>query len=351
MEKIKLLAALFIGASPLISRADTFTLKDGSVVEGAVLSETAEAYVVEVQVTKSIKDERTIPKSEVVKVARELLDRTAFEELTKFENAPDFSTADDYSVRITAFTKFIADFPESIKVFDARKIIEKLKAEVAQIEAGGIKYNGLIIAKEDYLANAYELDSRALLVKIRGSIAKNEIKPALRSFTELDRDFSGTEALTAIGPVISNLIRTYLAEINESISSLQTRLNERKAGLARMAFADRKDTEAAVAEEDAAFEKLYLSEKAAKVDWLTTSPFHLASLTDTAQRATAELARLASRPPLSSSGGDKAFRDAYTAVHRGADAAAKDAALAAAKAAGVSARYLAPLEAAAKPKP
>ena len=351
MQKIQLLAALLLGASPLIARADTLTLKDGSVVEGTVLSETAESYVVEIQVTKSIKDERTIPKSEVAKVTREQPDHKAFEAISKLGSAPDFSTSEEYAARITAFEKFIAAFPESIKVYDAKKSIETLKSEATQIEAGGTKYNGLIISKEDYLANAYELDSLAQAGKIRAAIANNEVKSALRSFAEFDRDFAASEAHAALLPAITNLMRAYLAEATQSLSTLESRIKERKVGLDQMALADRKSTEAAVMEEDADFEKRYQSEKAAKVTWLTTSPFHLASLTETSQLATKELARLSVRPTIASAEGDRAYREVYTVIHSSADAPAKEAALAAAKTAGISARYLAPLEAIVKKKP
>ncbi len=351
MEKIQLLAAFFIGATSLTVHADSLTLKDGSVLEGSVLSETEEAYIVEIQVTKSIKDERTIPKSEVAKVTREQPDHKAFEAISKLGSAPDFSTNEEYTARIAAFEKFIAAFPESLKVYDAKKAIETLKSEATQIEAGGTKYNGLIISKEDYLANAYELDSLAMAEKIRASIAKNDVKSALRSFAEFDRDFAASDAHASLVPTITSLMKAYLAELTQHRNTLESRIKEREVGLDQMALADRKITEAAVMEEDAAFERLYQSEKAAKIGWLTTSPFHLASLNEVSQLATKEIARLSVRPTIASAGGDRAYREAYAVIHSSAEVPAKEAALAAAKAAGISARYLAPLEAIVKKKP
>ena len=48
--------------------ADTFVLKDGTTIEGTVIRQDDDAnYVIEVQVTSTIKDERVIPKADVVR--------------------------------------------------------------------------------------------------------------------------------------------------------------------------------------------------------------------------------------------------------------------------------------------
>jgi hypothetical protein len=70
-------------------------------------------------------------------------------------------------------------------------------------------------------------------------------------------------------------------------------------------------------------------------------------LEDTVKFCEQELVRLGKVQTVLGVDGGKAYRDASTAV-RGGSAAAAAAALAAAKTAAVPARYLAPLEAAAK---
>ena len=355
MKKIPLFTALMIGATPLLALADTFTLKDGSVIEGSVISETPEFYVLEVQVTKSIKDERKVAKADVAKMEREKLDLTAFEAISKLVPAPDFASPADYAERISAFTKFITAFPASSKFSEAKKTLESFKAEEKEIAAGAIKYNGLIIQKADYLANAYEFDARALEAKIRSAIAKNEVRTALISFAELDRDFPSTSSRSAVVPVISQVIGAYLADTKELLGTLEARIKERQIGLDRMALLDRKDTEAAIKEDEASHEKRYTSEKASLIPWPVVTPFHKASMTDTLQFGQKELARLSVIPSMTAADGAKAYRDVISALNSGTDAAAKavavSTALTAAKAAGVPARYLAPLEASAKAKP
>lgn len=355
MKKFPLLTAILIGASPIVTLGDTFTLKDGSVIEGTVVSETPEFYVLEVQITKSIKDERKLPKADVAKMEREKLDLTAFEAISKLVPAPDFASPADYAERISSFSNFIKVYPGSSKFSEAKKTLESFKAEEAHIAAGAIKYNGFIVQKADYLANAYEFDARALEAKIRSAVAKNNLRTALLSFSELDRDFPSTSSRFAILPEISKVIGSYLAETRELLSSLDARIKEREIGLGRMALVDRKDTGAAIKEEEALNEKRYLSEKATLILWPSVTPFHRASMTDTIQFGQKELARLAALPATSALDGGKAYRDVLSAVNTGTDAAAKtaaiNAALTAAKAAGVPNRYLAPFEASAKAKP
>ncbi len=355
MKKTSLFSALVIGMSSVISHADTFTLKDGTTVEGTVISETPEFYLLEVQVTKSIKDERKVAKADVAKMEREKPDLTAFEAISKLVPAPDFATAADYAERITSFTKFVQTYPASSKHSEAKKTLASFQAEQKEVAAGAIKYNGLMVQKADYLANAYELDARALEARIHSAVAKNNMRAALLAFSELDRDFPSTSSRTAVVPVILNVIGSHVAETKELLASLDARFKERNVGLERMALLDRKSTEAAIREEYASHEARYTSEKAAMVAWPTVTPFHKPSMVDTIQFGQKEIARLAAPPAVSGLDGGKAYRDVISAINTGTDAAAKataiGAAIATAKAAGVPERYLAPLQASAKAKP
>lgn len=351
MRILPLLTAALIAAVPAPALADTFTLKDGSVVEGSVLSETAEAYVLQVQITKTIKDDRTLLKADVTKVVREKLDFTAFEALLKRLPAPDFSTVSDYKERIAAFEKFIKTYPASAKFSEAKKIIAALQAEETQVAAGAIKVNAFILPKAEYLANAYEFDARALAAKIRVSLMRNDIRGALLGFSEMGREFPNTSAYTALLPSMTKLIRDYITDAQELATTLEARVKERTTGLERMPMAERKNTEAAIQEEDTAAERRYLTEKAALIRWPTLAPFHADSLADTIAFGQVEMARLSALPATPSRDGGKLYREAVSASAGGADAPARTAALAAAKAAGVPDRYLAPLAASATAAP
>jgi hypothetical protein len=341
------LAALYL-LNLLPCAADTFTLKDGTTLEARILKEEADAYTLEVQVTKSIKDERKILKSDVVKVTREQLDLKAFEAIAKLTPTPDFLSADDYAGKINTVEKFIKDHRASSKVKEAQTMLATLKSESAQLAAGSVKIGGKMISTAEYQANAYDFDARVLEAKIRKLISEDQLLPALRAFAEFDRDFRTSLSYGALVPLAKQLIQSYINEAQQSLLVLDTRLKERQVGLERMTSEDRAGTAAAIAEEDAAIEARFKAEKEAKQSWVTTSPYHKASLEEAVKFGQTELTRISAVKTVLGVDGGKAYREVYSTVKNGGNSVAVTAALAAAKTAMVPVRYLAPLEAEAK---
>jgi hypothetical protein len=304
--------------------------------------------VLEVQVTKTIRDERTIPKADVEKVTRAEPDAKAFQAISKLVPTPDLLTADEYAVNIAAVDRFIKGNPNSNNLKAAKTMLETLKAESAQVAAGGIKIGGKMISPAEYQANAYDLDARIQEAKIRDLVNDNQFLPALRLFVDFDRDYRNTLAYGALITMMKQVIQHQVEEAQDALLTLDTRTKERAVGLQRMALEDRKKTEEAIKEETTGIEALYKAEKDAKQPWPTTSPYHKASLEDTVKFGQAELVRLSAVKTILGLDAGKSYREVWNALHTGANAATVTAAIANAKAAGVPPRYLGPLEAKAK---
>ncbi len=345
MKKNPIIASLCLWTATLPCMADTFTLKDGTVIEGSVVKEDAEFYTLEVQVTKSIKDERKIPKADVQKMDRAKPDLVAFEPISKLLPTPDYLTIDDYSQKITAVTKFLDANRGSSKSKDAKAILETLKSEAAAISAGGLKLKGKLITPSEYEANQYDIDARVQEAKIRSLVESEEILPALRAFAEFDKDYRTTISYGSLAPYMIQVIKGYVEELKQSQIGLDKRIKDRQAGLLRMAPADRSSTEAAIKEEDAAIEARYQAEKAARQSWPTITPYHKESLEESIRFGDLEITRLAAVKTVLGVDGGKAFRELYTAVKGGANSTTVTAAFAAAKTAAVPARYTDPLDA------
>lgn len=328
--------------------ADTFTLKDGTTLEAKVISEVGDTYVLEVQVTKSIKDERKIAKADVVKRTADQPDLKAFEAIAKLVPTADLTPADDYLIWIAAVEKFLKDHRASNKTKEARVILETLKSESAQVSAGGIKFNGKMVSPAELKANVYDLDARLEEAKIRRLVNDGQFLAALRMFVEFDRDYRTTLSYGALAPLMRQVIQNQIGEAKQALSTFDARVKARDVGLQQMTSEDRKVTESAIKEETAQMDARFKAEKDAKQSWVTTSPFCKASLEDTVHFGETELVRLAAVKTVLGLDGGKAYRDLYTAVRGGGNAAAISAAIAAAKTALVPPRYLAPLEAEAK---
>lgn len=348
MKTKLVLAACCSLAASLPSSADTFMLKDGKSFEGKILTETPLDYVLEVQASKTIKTQRKVLKSEVAKHTPEQHDLKAFAVIEKFIPSPDFMVAPAYAAQITMTESFLKTFNLSPKFKPAKAILETLKSEQVLIKAGGMKVGGKIISPADYQANAYELDARVSEVAIRQMIVGENPLGALRLFADLDRDYPTTLAHGALRVAMKGVINDYTAEAKELLTTLPARLAERESALKGMAPEDQGPTKTAIEDEDAEFEAIYQSEKTAAQNWVTTSPFHKASLEDATRFGMAELTRLNGLKTEVGVEGGAAYRELFAAVNQGGTKAAVTAALTVAKTAQISARYLAPLEAAAK---
>lgn len=329
--------------------AETFIMKDGSKLLGKIVSEDATTYHLEVEFSKTIKDERIIAKADVVKIEHNIPEQNDFSAISGLTPVPDFQTAEDYAKQIRIVEKYIAGHRMTAKSKDAEAILSTLKAEANEILAGGIKLNGRIIPPVEYRNNAYDFDARIQELKIRKLVKESKILPALRVFSEFQNDFRNTSAFIDLAPLMHRVITAYLAEAGSSLSTYETRVKERKTGLDRMTAADRRNTETAIREENAELEKRLRSEKDAKLAWVTLHPFCKPALDDTITCGKQELSRLASVKSAPFVDGGKIFRDAMSLIQgKGDDANAKTAitaAIAAAKTAMVAPRYIATLEA------
>lgn len=336
-----------MGVFALGAKADIFTLKDGNAVEGAILREDDTAYVIEVQVTKSIKDERVVAKADVVKVEGEKKDLTAFESISAFIPVPDVLSANDYAARIQSVEKFIKQHPDSSKLKQAQAILSVLKNEANVVLAGGLKHRGKIIQASEYQANMLDVDAGIREDEIRALLKDGKHLMALRAFAAFDRDFFNTTARAALLPDIIKTIKAYLAQTAQSLAGYDALMKEREVGLQRMQIELRRQTQAALDEEAAAFDKRLKAEKDAKIGWVTTHPSYKPSLDETMSFGKQELTRLTANRTLPAVDAGTAFREALRKIRSRSEDSSKNSVISEAKSAMVSDKYLAILQAAA----
>lgn len=346
-RKPTLLALCFLGI-PLLAHGDTFKLKDGTSLEGRIISDDGDSYVLEVLITKSIKDEVKIPKADIEKIIREEPDLKAFEAIAELVPTADMLTTDAYAQNINAVQKFLKDHPTSGKSKSAKAMLETLKSESAQVAAGSIKIGGKMVSPAEYKANAYDFDARVQEARIRILVNEHQFLQALRLFTEFDREYRNTLSYGALANLMRQVIQAHIDETKQTLGSLDSRIKAREVGIQRMDFEGRRDTENAIKNEAAEIEARYKAEKDARLAWPTTSPFHKASLEDTVKFGEAELVRLSAVKTILGVDAGRAYRELWNAIQNRSGAASVATAISNAKTAGVPPRYLAPLEEAAK---
>jgi len=260
------------------SSADTFVLKNGDRLDAKIVKETPEAYVLDVKVGKSIRDEKTVPKADVAEIIPEKTDEIAFESIKGLLPTPDLLPADEYTRRITVVSKFIKDNPKSRLVADAETMLATLKSEQAAVSAGGVKFEGKMIAGEEYAKDAYDLDAKVLEKWVRDAAARGDIVGALRGIGRLESDFKLTGSRRATTSLKTQLLRSYKARIDELLNTFDARMEKRKVDLSRMTGESRAAAERALAEELEVLNRLLAADKEKKERWSETHEFDKDSL-------------------------------------------------------------------------
>lgn len=289
-------ACCFLSLLP--ARADVIFLKNGEKIEGRILSENDERYVIEIKFTGTIRDEKIIPRAEVERIERESEDEKAFLKIADLVPAPELLSEEGYEERIALLEGFIKDHPASPKAGKAKEMAEALGEELAVIAAGGIKFGEELITADAYEANAYEYDVRIAENSIRDASTRGDMLGALRLFDEYETRFGQPEGRDGVAALMLQVLGAYSARIAESLASLDSRLKVRESGLARMAPDDRARTERALKEQMEEITERYKEEKSSGVKWLTAHAFHKESLDEAQREVTAEIDRIGKESQL-----------------------------------------------------
>jgi len=268
---------LIILAGILISptRADTIVLKTGKKYEGKVISENATSYLVEIQVTKSIKDERRFLKDNVEEILKESNVDKDFKMLGKLVPVPDQTDAKRYELIIKNVQDFLAKHPKSAQAKNVQAALTVLEKEYTIISKGGIKLNGQLITASEIDANAYDIHAHIIGKKMKQLASQGSYQPALRQWEILKRDYAHSTAYIDSLPLASRILQSYLKQLKEYTKDLDARKAKRASVLKSLNENDRDRAEQNIAQKQAAYEKLIeKEEKELRTSWLTIDLFH-----------------------------------------------------------------------------
>jgi hypothetical protein len=321
--------------------ADTFELKDGTKFEGAIVKEEGSDYIVAVQITKTIKDEKRIPKADVVKHTAEKKDETDFEDIAVLVPTPDLKSAESYASDLRKVEAFIKKYPDSPKKKDAAKIIDTLGDELAVIKDGGVKFGGKMISASARAPKAYGLDASILAQQLTESGDKSDYLTALRAWTKLETGFPGSKAYRDNIPYVVKLMRAYQGVVTTALGGLDARVKARASGLAGMDGSNRSRSEQAIKEEQDAYLARVTKEKAEGTKWLSLDPYVKAPLDETKRYLDTEIRRLETIDLTYASKAEEAYDEAYAAVTKpGATKQDVDTALSKARSANIPPAYI-----------
>lgn len=298
--------------------ADTIVLKSGKKYEGRVISEDEKSYLLEIQVTKTIKDERRVPKNQIDEIIKETKEDKSFKDISKLVPTPDLLPASTYKKRVELAQEFVSKFPKSANIKEAKKILAQLEKEHRTIAAGGLKLDGQLISHSDMEANAYEIHARMLLQDIKKLAAAEKHHEALRKWQALKKDYKNSTSFQKGVPVAQRVLRSYQSKLKQLMDTLDTRTEKRKSALLSMNENDRRRTEAVLAEKQKNYAALVEREKTElQFKWLTVDPFEKESIDHNHRQTISELSTLSNIRLSEIKQAGPSYRSAWTALAEG----------------------------------
>lgn len=266
--KVLSTSLLFALAAPAFG--DIFTLKDGTKLDAVILEKTLEEYVLEVSVTKSIKERRTIKRDEVENIDRISEADLAFEGLEKLTPAPALLSLQGYDERIKLLKDFLAEHKLTTAGTQATKMLIELEEERARIDAGDLKMaDGKFVTAAERVSNVITVESQILGQEFDSLVASRSYTAAFRKFDELEKKFFGSQAHRDAVPAMAKLVSTYGKLISRELNGFDAREEVRIASIKKLSDSDYARAIAADEAHAAQFAKLWAAEEKAGERWLS----------------------------------------------------------------------------------
>jgi hypothetical protein len=181
--------------APWLAQADVVKLKDGSTVEGEVVSQTETEVVVEKSFAGgSIRTKETIERSKIAEIvlatAAEKSQRAAqqaYDALQKYQLNPLTSQPKAYYDQVIegVFRKFLTDFPDSPRVNDVVARISDWEAEREKVAAGQAKLNGQWLPADEAERLTAQERAQTLLQQAQTLLAAKQFGQAIERLDQI----------------------------------------------------------------------------------------------------------------------------------------------------------------------
>ena len=267
MQKLLFLSLLVLPLASL--RAESIELRDGTKVDGKILSVTADTVLMEVQTSPTIREEKSYPRSEVTKMQRATQDDVAYAEVTAL-TVP--STANHPAVYDTPLEKvraFMGKYAYSKHMPEARKLAAALESERARVTAGEVKLDGAWVAADASPAERTELGGRVQLAKMKET---SDPVAAMTAFEVLEKNHNTSSAYPESVKVARDSLVKLRTNLLRAQADLDRRNREQEQGL-QLASVDRRlQMEQGLAQEKAAVQAQVERTKQSGSKWIPVLP-------------------------------------------------------------------------------
>ena len=268
MQKLRFVVGVLL-LSPVFSFGDSIQLKDGSKIEGRLISADSSQVTIEVEIAAGIREEKSYSRSEVVNIQRAAPDELAFEEIT---SVPVPATADDaavYDAPLERVRSFMKSYAYSKHMPEARKLAGVLESERTRIAGGEVKVEGQWISGAAAGPDKSELGGRIQISKMKSA---SDAASALMVFEVLEKNHATSSAYPEAVKLARQSIGKLRSDLLRARADLDRRTREQEQGL-QLASADRRVLiEQGIAQEKAAVQAQVDRAKQSGAKWRPLLP-------------------------------------------------------------------------------
>jgi len=320
------LTILAMACTASLSSADVLTLKAGIKYKGKYISETEDSYLFQVQVTRSIKEERTFKKDEVESLEKDDPAELAYKEISKFRITQDMMSATDYNVVLEKIKSFKENHSASEYAKSVKRIENKITKESKKVSEGEIKLNGRWYSKSDQILEQLDFDAATIVFNAEKAISERNLRKALELLDEYEETFLGSSSSEETIRLKINTLRQYANLMETNLGESMVLQERRMKGLENLQGQEKKRTMKAVESESMAYKSLFEKEKKAGKRWLPLNIYSDKEIKDQIKVAKSEIARLSKMDLSSFPENGKMYKKAQMAIAEGNSEDAKEAA-------------------------
>lgn len=289
-----LLLALALFAPPLA--ADDIKLKSGETLTGRIVYEGDDIVRIEVSVSASIKETKTIARGDIESIVKAAPDDVAFDKLQSLVPTGSMVSVDDYRRMLeTGPDAFLRDFPGSKHTPKVQEIRATLAEELDKVERGFLKVEGDWYSPQERVAFKELIDSRVRFVRMGGFAKGNNLASyiaAMRQYEYIEENYLGSPAF----PKAVELAREVVPNLGRQLQTLAANVDHHNAEYQRAFESSTPDAQAQLAaareREDKAIADSVAADKKAGIKWVQLNPRNKQAIEDYLKLAAAELARL-----------------------------------------------------------
>ncbi|MFZ0434524.1 MAG: hypothetical protein WAL87_00915 [Chthoniobacterales bacterium] len=196
MRNITPLIVIALATLANLLHADVVVLKDGSKITGEIIAETSDSITVEYFATRTIKDQKTISKTEIDKVEKISPDRKAFEELGSLETPATVLDTSFYDALVDRkLPEFIAKYPDSPCNAEAINRLNILKEERNRVNQGDRRLESVWITAAEIAAEPYQTGAMIQYTFVKAGAASNNPVETLRTYELLEKKYPGSAVM------------------------------------------------------------------------------------------------------------------------------------------------------------